>query len=96
MGGLLYTSLIDAVGGSNHFRIMQFNTDDITGHNVCHVHGKDIGPLLLKQGSAFSFAFSLLIIMSGFFLFLYFGGADLIPSFNFPAMDGYSCLLYTS
>ena len=82
--------LIDAVGGSNHFRIMQFNADDIAGHNVCHVHGKDIGPLLFKQGSAFPFAFSLLIIMSCFFLFLYFGSDDLIPDFHFHAMDGYS------
>ena len=69
---------------------MQFNADDITGHNVCHVHGKDIGPLLFKQGSAFPFAFSLLIIMSCFFLFLYFGGDDLIPDFHFHAMDSYS------
>ncbi len=58
---------------------MQLDADIVAGHDVCHIHGKHIGTLLLQQGGAFAFAFCFLEFLLGLFLFLDFGSDNIVP-----------------
>ena len=81
--------LIDALHGSDHFSIMQLDAGSIPGHDVRHIHGEHIGPLLFQQGCALSFTFGLLVFLLGLFLFLYLCGNNVITDFHLHAMHRY-------
>ena len=80
--------LIGSVGRHDQFRIMQFNADFVTRHDIGNVHRENIRPLLGHHGSGLSFAFCRFKFFLGLFLFLNGCGHALVADLHLHSMYG--------
>jgi len=78
---------IGSVCGNEQFGVVQFNLNDIFGHNVRHVHTEHIGSLLFEQRCTLSLLFGRVEFLFGDVSFFYFSTDHMFADFHFHAVN---------